>query len=298
VKKRLRRVLGAAFRLLIRLAASLFVRGGKLPDAMAVCHRLSKQGRTGTIGYFNSTGEPPRGVADASLAALDMLATAGVGSYLSIKAPALTFDRALIGQIVDRAGRAGIGVHFDSHGHDVADPTFDAIEHAVRRLSAAQAAGAAGWTVGCTLPGRWQRSLADADRAAELGLRVRVAKGQWVDPTHPDIDMREGCLALVDRLAGKVHHVAIASHDPPLAYEALRRLQRAGASCELELLVGLPMQGALRVARELRVPVRIYVPFGVSWVPYALTHVQQNPHVALWALRDATLGRLFRLHTP
>ena len=33
--------------------------------------------------------------------------------------------------------------------------------------------------LGCTLPGRWRRSLSDADRAIEMGLRVRVVKGQW-----------------------------------------------------------------------------------------------------------------------
>jgi len=51
------------------------------------------------------------------------------------------------------------------------------------------------------------------------------------------------------------------------------------------------MQGALRVAREVRAPVRIYIPFGISWLPYALLHVQKNPRVAWWAVLDATVGR-------
>lgn len=122
-------------------------------------------------------------------------------------------------------------------------------------------------------------------------MRVRVVKGQWADPSSGAIDPRQGFLAVIDRLAGRACQVAVASHDPPLAREALHRLRRAGTPCELELLLGLPMQGALKVAREVGAPVRIYIPFGVSWIPYALAYVQKNPHVAWWAIRDAAIGR-------
>jgi hypothetical protein len=46
------------------------------------------------------------------------------------------------------------------------------------------------------------------------------------------------------------------------------------------------------------IAVRVYVPFGVSWVPYALSQVQKNPRIAWWALRDATLGRFFAGASP
>ncbi len=85
--------------------------------------------------------------------------------------------------------------------------------------------------------------------------------------------------------------LAVASHDAPLAREAVRRLQHAGTPVELETLRGLPSRAALKIARELGVAVRVYVPFGVSWVPYALDHVQNHPYVALWAIRDATIDR-------
>jgi proline dehydrogenase len=223
-------------------------------------------------------------------------APAAARPYLSIKVPALGFDQALVGEIVERAARGGVGVHFDSHEADQADRTFATIAAAARQLPANAAGdrgdgGAGAWRLGCTLPGRWPRSLDDAGHTADLGLRVRVVKGQWADPAAPDVDPRRGFLEVVDRLAGRARQVAVASHDAPLAREALQRLRRAGTPAELELLLGLPMQGALRVAREMQAPVRIYLPFGVSWLPYALLHVQKNPRVAWWALRDATVGR-------
>ena len=318
MRRRLRRAAGLLLRLAIRLAARLFVRGSRLSDAVAASGRLAARGRASTIGYFNADGDAPRAVADACLAALEAIGGAGGAGgargaarpaptarpYLSIKVPALGFDEGLVGEIVDRAARGGVGVHFDSHEADQADATFLAISAAARRLPAATTpegvdagpdAGAregGPWRLGCTLPGRWPRSVDDADRTAALGLRVRVVKGQWADPAAPDVDPRRGFLEVIDRLAGRARQVAVASHDAPLAREALQRLRRAGTPAELELLLGLPMQGALRVAREMQAPVRVYLPFGVSWLPYALLHVQKNPRVAWWALRDATVGRL------
>jgi proline dehydrogenase len=302
MKLRLRRVVGASLRFAIRLAGPLFGRGSKLSHAMKSSARHAALGRNSTIGYFNGESEAPRAVADASLAALAAMTGPGAVAadnghpYLSIKVPSLGFDPSLVAEIVDKAAVAGIGVHFDSHSPAEADETFRAIDGARQRIaqlsSRATAPGdRAAWELGCTLPGRWLRSRDDVERAVEGRLRVRGVKGQWADPSSGAIDPRQGFLAVIERLAGRACQVAVASHDPPLAREALQRLRRAGTTCELELLLGLPMQGALKVAREVGAPVRIYIPFGVSWIPYALAYVQKNPHVAWWAIRDAAIGR-------
>jgi proline dehydrogenase len=133
--------------------------------------------------------------------------------------------------------------------------------------------------------------LRDADLAVELQLKTRIVKGQWPDPEHPDMDLREGFLAVVDRLAGRARRVAVATHDALLAREALHRLTAAGTPCELELLFGLPMRAARQVARDLGVSTRVYIPYGHSWVPYALSWVKQNPRVLWWVFSDATFGR-------
>jgi proline dehydrogenase len=121
---------------------------------------------------------------------------------------------------------------------------------------------------------------------------VRVVKGQWVDPDWPDIDLREGYLAVIDRLAGRARHVAVATHDPPLALEALKRLQAAGTSCEMELLFGLPMKAAMKVAAEAGVRVRLYIPYGESWLPYAFSQMQKNPRIIWWVIRDTIFGHI------
>jgi proline dehydrogenase len=145
-------------------------------------------------------------------------------------------------------------------------------------------------SLGCTIPGRWLRSPDDASRAADWKLRVRVVKGQWADPAQPEMDMRRGFLDVIDRLRGRTTCVAVASHDVPLAREALTRLLDAWTPCELELLHGLPHHASLRMATQLGVPVRFYVPHGKAWLPYALSQAKKNPHIIRWFARDLLHG--------
>ena len=118
------------------------------------------------------------------------------------------------------------------------------------------------------------------------GLAVRVVKGQWGDPNDPRRDMRAGFLEVVDRLAGGTAPVAVATHDVPLAAAVLQRLAAAGTSHSLELLFGLPRRAALELARARGVAVRVYVPYGAAYLPYALGRLRQNPRIAWWLLKD------------
>jgi proline dehydrogenase len=143
-----------------------------------------------------------------------------------------------------------------------------------------------GAEISYTLPGRWLRSISDAQWLNNYQLPVRVVKGQWPDTNQSERDLREGYLAVIDALAGKARHVDVASHDVTLVREAMRRLQSAGTSCHIELLYGLPMRESLALAEELRSPVRIYIPYGKAYLPYALSKMKNNPRIAWWMLRD------------
>lgn len=80
-----------------------------------------------------------------------------------------------------------------------------------------------------------------------------------MDPDWRDPDIESNYLALVSRLAGRSAPVAVATHDPGLADRALRLLLAAGTPCELEQLRGLPTRRTMAVAKDLGVPVGIYV---------------------------------------
>ena len=181
----------------------------------------------------------------SSLAVLEALAEHGLDGYVSLKPAALGFARERLERILTRADELGLAVHFDSTGQEDAEPGWKLLTEFARP------------GLGCTLPGAWQRSAADAERAVELGLRVRVVKGQWPEP---DVDERAGLLALVEALAGRATHVAVATHDQPLADEAIGRLVAAKTQVEHELMFGLPRGGRDRVPRRVYIPVRASVP--------------------------------------
>jgi proline dehydrogenase len=141
------------------------------------------------------------------LTAAEALSRNGLDAYLSIKAPALGFSPDLIAKLLERTSPAGVRVHFDSLSAESADRTLALIANAREHHD----------ELGITIPGRWRRSLDDADTAVELGLEVRVVKGQWPAPQAPEQDPRAGFLAVVERLAGRARRVAVATHDDGLA---------------------------------------------------------------------------------
>lgn len=266
---------------LLRRAAQAYVAGPELADALAVCRAVCQRGGACTLGYWNRADDSVGMIMDTYRKAIHAVTTECLPCSLSVKAPAFGFSSDLLREILDHGRQSGITVVFDSLGPEAADATFSLLARIQPTYP----------FLGCTLPGRWRRSLRDADRASALGLHVRVVKGQWADPDEPDRDPRIGFLAVVDRLVGGGSHVAVATHDQELARAALKRLRAAGTACELEMLFGLPAKRVLRIADEEGVPVRLYVPYGASFLPYRLSHVRKAPRVSWWFLRDLLVGR-------
>jgi proline dehydrogenase len=133
--------------------------------------------------------------------------------------------------------------------------------------------------------------MRDVDYAVDLGLRVRVVKGEWSGLDGDETDRSEGFMSVVERLAKRrARHVAIATHDAGLADKCLERLKSAGVSCELELLYGLPKRRMLKIAREHRIAARIYVPYGQAGLPYRLKDIVRNPRIFTWFARDLIRG--------
>ncbi len=261
---------------LIQRAAQAYVAGSDLPSAMEICRQLSARAMGSTVCFWDDRGNSAEEIADQYRAVIGALGAEGFDAYASIKATALRFSHELTRQVIAAARAAHVPVHFDAMAADSAERTFALIQD----LSSEHT------ELGCTLPGRWRRSVSDAHRLAASPLRIRVVKGQWADPREPRRDPGQGFIEVIDRLAGRSAAVAVASHDPRTARPALEKLLAASTPCELELLYGLPVRRILPLAAELGVPVRFYIPYGHAWLPYALKRVMINPRIACWALRD------------
>jgi proline dehydrogenase len=246
----------------VRKAASRYVAGTSTDDAVATATRLTHTGYSAALAYWDSGSESAAEVLERYREARQ--AADRVDAYLSVKATALDFSHDALAELVPGRHR----LHLDAMASDTVDRTWRLVDSLTGDL-------------GVTLPGRWARSTWDADYAVERGIAVRIVKGQWAGPDERD--PRAGFLAVVDRLAGRAVHVAVASHDRALAAEALRRLRAAGTPCELEQLYGL---------RRAQPPARLYLPFGHGWLPYALANVRRRPRAAWWLVRDLARSTL------
>jgi proline dehydrogenase len=255
---------------------------GPGPSAAARrCRKLNRAGVAATLGYFQSGGARPEGILAANVAVAGLLAERAGDVYLSVKAPPLAFDPAHLRRIAEAAAAADMALLFDAHAPKDADRTLRAVSDLLGEFP----------RTGFALPARWLRSRADAAAFRDSPARIRLVKGEWADPDWRGMDIEASYLALAARLAGRAAPVAVATHDPGLAERALTLLLDAGTPCELEQLRGLPGRRTRAVAKRLGVPIRVYVPFGPGWWPYALDKALGRPYLPAWMIRD----RLARL---
>lgn len=270
-KRRMAGKVSASLLPIVKKVARPYVGGDTVEDAMCVVERLEAEGFATTLGYWDTGRDTARQVADIYLDAVLQLSANDFDCTVSIKPPPLRFASQLADELAGVAAAHRVGLHCDSHGPNVAE-----LSNAVAQEIAAKIGGKG---LGITLPGRWSRSLRDADWAIARALNVRVVKGQWPDPEDPMRDMSAGYLEVIQRLAGRARHVGVATHDFSLACEAIERLRAAGTSCELELLLGMPCKPLIRWADKNDVKVRVYVPFGSGFVPNAICVLKRNPRL-------------------
>jgi proline dehydrogenase len=263
-----------------RRRASAYGAGRELDAAIAVCGRLAGYGLASTIGYAPSPDQRPRAVADAQLATIERVAAMGLDSHVSVKLSGLGFDERLFDELLAAAAQAGHPLHVDALGPETVDVTWRLLENVPPEAR-----------VGTTLPGRWHRSVDDAALAVSRGLRVRVVKGQWADVPANGLDPRRGFLNVVDRLCENGAGVGVATHDVEVLAESVRRLRAAGTPCTAELYFGLPFRAPALLARQLGVPIRVYVAYGDAGAPYSAGDIRRNPAAVWWLVQDLLLGK-------
>jgi CelD/BcsL family acetyltransferase involved in cellulose biosynthesis len=256
-------------------ARQSYVTGPELADALAEVERCRAASYATTVGYWPMLDDSPAAVAAKVQESAELLPA---GSEVSIKLFDFGGGEERLEALLDTVSSRELTLHIDALGAD----TATLAQETAKRLHAI-----APGKVGCTLPGRWSRSVADAAAIAPLGLRVRIVKGEFEDPEGGESDLREGFLAVAEALAGGGCHVEVATQDASLARAALELLVGADTSCELQVLYAMQGRAAARAARDLGAPVRVYVPFGAGRLPYTRERLKQQPALLATLARDA-----------
>jgi proline dehydrogenase len=270
-------------RMLYRTAqavAPAYIAGPKVGDAIGFSRKLGELGWNSTLCPWDGPGQSIESIINSYKEALTAIKNESPKISLSIKAPSFNYDFEKMKEIIEIASKDNIRLHFDALAPETAASSLKLLEKTLKIYK----------NIGYTLPSRWKRSVTDAQTLNGMGVTVRVVKGQWPDPEAPQLDPVHGYLEIIDILSGKAAKVAVATHDVSLARTSLKTLLNSGTVCELEQLFGLPLC-ADRVAIPLNVSVRVYIPYGYAYLPYALSEIKRRPVILAWFLKDMIVGK-------
>lgn len=269
-----------------------YIAGPRLEDAIAVSQKLNRHGMLTTIdvlGEFITTLEQAEQFKQQCLEILRGIDRGGLDSNLSLKPTqmGLLLDRdrafANIREIVAKAAEYDSFVRIDMEDITCTSDTLDFF-----RALRAEFPG----TVGTVLQSYLRRTVDDIRALSDGELNFRLCKGIYNEPRtaaykDPDVIVRNFVYCL-EKLFAAGAYVGIATHDEKLVFEALRLIDRFGLSrdqYEFQMLLGVDEE-LRRILVDAGHRLRVYVPFGVSWLPYSRRRLKENPSIARHALRQ------------
>jgi proline dehydrogenase len=280
-------------------AASRFIAGEKLEDAIAVVKTLNNKGIFATLdllGEHTTTPEEARKAAGDIQKAIDAVQEADVKANISIK---LTQIGLALGddlcaenlcQILAHARDREMFVRIDMEDASCVDATLDLYTRMCEQYNLPN--------TGVVIQAYLFRSEADVKKLAEAGTRIRLCKGAYKEPHEiafakkSDVDVNydrlaeiliDGAItneAPIDNPDGKTPPIpAIASHDPVRIEHAKAYAEKAGLpqkAIEFQMLYGIRRDLQEKLVSE-GYPVRVYVPFGTEWYPYYVRRLAERP---------------------
>lgn len=292
-------------------AASRFIAGERLEDAIRVIKELNQRGIAATLDHLgeHTTDENlARGAVDDILHALDGIESSGVRANVSIKLTqiGLAVDEDLCAQnlkrILEYACDKGNFVRIDMEESTWVDKTL-ALYHQMRQNCGLT-------NVGVVIQAYLYRSERDIQAIASQGGRVRLCKGAYKEPAEvafpkkADVDRNYDKLVshLLDAAHangapvvsedGKIPPIpAIATHDFKRIMHAKEYAKAIGLSqraMEFQMLLGIRRDLQEQLAQE-GYAVRVYVPYGTEWYPYFMRRLAERP-ANLWFF----ISNLFR----
>jgi proline dehydrogenase len=288
-----------------RRAASRFVAGQMVDDALRVVRTLNEKGINATLdqlGEHTTNSVEANRAADGILAVFDELQKAQVRANVSIKLTQIGMGlddnvcRANLMRILEHAQGCGNFVCIDMEDSSYTDKTIAFYDEMIQRGFALE-------TVGTTVQSYLHRAEKDARALVEKGTRLRVVKGAYNEPpdvTFPekaDVDANydtivsiliDASLAHKTQLSpdGRVPPIpAVATHDEKriaFAQAYAGKVGLAKAGLEFQMLYGIRRDLQEELARA-GYPVRVYVPFGSHWYPYLMRRLAERP-ANIWFL--------------
>ena len=269
-----------------------FIAGETVAEAIAAARAVEARGMKITLdllGESVSNLDEADAATRAYLAVIDAIIRSGIERNLSVKLTqlGLDVDKAStvdnLRKILEIAGPAGFFVRIDMEDSAYTGVTLEIFEtlwrHSYRQI-------------GVVLQSALYRSEQDLQRVNELGARVRLVKGAYMEPKsvayQKKADVDATYARMMKTLITDGHDAAIATHDPvmiDLARQWARQHGVAADRFEFQMLYGVRRDlQAMLVAAGYRV--RVYIPFGHQWFPYFMRRLGERPANVMFVIRN------------
>ena len=277
---------------IVGVFAKRYIAGQYLEDAFNETRKLNAQGIMGTIdvlGEFISTKDEALRFKSQAVKILESIDKEELDANISIKPTQMgmkldrEFGLANIREILDRAWELGNSVRIDMEDISCTDDTLSYYTRLRQEYSG---------HVGTVLQSYLRRTLRDVRNMADGPLNIRLCKGIYNEPRrhaykHPDV-VNKNYVHSLKELFEAGAYVGIATHDSRLVYDACRLIEDYGLGqkdYEFQTLLGVDEElRNILVSQGHRL--RVYIPFGVSWLPYAKRRLKENPDIARQALKQ------------
>lgn len=277
---------------IVGLFAKGYIAGEQLSDAVQVVKSLNAKGMMATIdilGEFIKRKEESAFFKDQCLDILKAIESEQLDANLSLKPTqmGLELDKKLafdnIREIVTLAAACNNFVRIDMEDHPCTDDTLDFFRRLREEFPG---------HVGVVLQSYLRRTPNDIDALSDGPLNFRLCKGIYNEPrqvAYKDMAIiNRSFVCCLEQMFDKKAYVGIATHDEKLVFEAeqlVRKFALKRDDYEFQMLLGVDMElRDLIVERGHRL--RIYVPFGKSWLPYSKRRLKENPSIAKHALKQ------------
>jgi proline dehydrogenase len=278
-----------------RKVSSRFVAGMMVDEAVASTIALNADGIDVSL---DSLGESVDNAAQAEASAaiyhrlLDEIEARELRANVSVKlsqmgmeipdvGPALA--EKIVGEIVAHASRIGTFVRIDMEGSAFTEATVAMTE----RLQALYPGA-----VGTVLQAYLYRTGDDARRLIAQGIRIRLCKGAYKEPStlaFPDkAAVDANFVTIAKELMSSGVFCGIATHDEAIVNTLREFVREQGLSqraFEFQMLYGVRRDLQRQLVAQ-GFGVRVYVPFGTEWYPYFMRRLAERPANVLFLAKN------------
>ena len=275
-----------------RRVSSRFVAGLEIEDVLRATAALNRERLMATL---DSLGENVHTPEEAQRSAaiyhqlLEAIRERALDANVSVKLTQMGMELSpglaeqIVGSLVEHARSVGTFVRVDMEGSEYTQATLDLVCRLHRQFPG---------SVGVVIQSYLRRSAEDVAMLVREGIRVRLCKGAYQEPSaiafpeKADVDANYVRLTEVLLTSGVYH--GIATHDPAMIAAARRIVAEhklEHGSFEFQMLYGVrrDLQRQL-IAEGYRV--RVYVPFGREWYPYFMRRLAERPANVLFLAKN------------